>query len=281
MIQEHRIKSKDGLELFSIYQHPTFVKPNSPTVFWLHGAFEHCLRYKYVINRFAENGFASVAFDQRGHGQSKGKKMSIQSFADYSNDLICIYDYYRSKIEGDAFLIGHSMGGLVAVRFFQEHPHLLPFKACVLSAPFMGLKAEVPAWKKFLSGLVVKISPEFSLPTELDVNMLSRDPLVGKEYAKDPLVSKFTTAIWFEETMKSCQQALLKARQCNIPLLLMQAGEDRIADNDASKKFFERMVFADKKLITWDGAFHELFNEINKDEIIDCVLGYLIEKTAK
>jgi lysophospholipase len=139
----------------------------------------------------------------------------------------------------------------------------------------MGLKAEVPAWKKALSGMVVKLAPDFSLPTGLDVSLLSRNSQVGVDYANDPLVSKTTTAIWFEETMNACRLAPYKASLINMPILIMQGEQDGIADNQASQKFFDKIKSPNKILKVWEGAYHELFNEINKDEIYQYLYQYL------
>jgi lysophospholipase len=128
--------------------------------------------------------------------------------------------------------------------------------------------------------MVVKLAPDFSLPTALDVGLLSRNPQVGILYANDPLVSKTTTAIWFEETMNACKIAPYKASKINMPFLLMQGELDRIADNQASQKFFDGIKSPNKILKIWHGAYHELFNEINKEEIYQYLYQFLQKNRA-
>jgi len=274
-MEQHKIITWDKITLNAYYQPETMNESNAPLIIWVHGAFEHALRYQEPIRWFAEQGYQSIVYDQRGHGKSGGRKMSIRSFLDYAKDLLDVYKYFQSKSNADLFIVGHSMGGLVVVRLLQEFENILPIKAVALSSPFMGLKAEVPAWKKALSGMVVKLAPDFSMPTALDVGLLSRNPQVGVAYANDPLVSKTTTAIWFEETMNACKIAPYKASNITLPFLLMQAELDGIADNQATQKFFERIKSPNKILKVWHGAYHELFNEINKEEIYQYLYQFL------
>jgi lysophospholipase len=274
-MEQHKILTWDNISLNAYYQSSIINDSNPPLIIWVHGAFEHALRYQDPIRWFAEQGYQSIVYDQRGHGKSGGRKMAIRSFLDYAKDLIDVYKYFESKSNADLFIVGHSMGGLVVVRFLQEFDNILPIKAVALSSPFMGLKAEVPAWKKALSGMVVKLAPDFSLPTGLDVSLLSRNSQVGVDYANDPLVSKTTTAIWFEETMNACRLAPYKASLINMPILIMQGEQDGIADNQASQKFFDKIKSPNKILKVWEGAYHELFNEINKDEIYQYLYQYL------
>lgn len=280
-MEQHKISTWDKTNINGYYQPAIESTLDSPLIVWVHGAFEHALRYHEPIQWFAERGYNSIVFDQRGHGKSGGKKMVIRSFLDYVKDLADVCKYFLPKTSSDLFLIGHSMGGLVVVRFIEEYPDLFPVKATALSSPFMGLKAEVPAWKKTLSGIVVNLAPNISMPTGLDVGLLSRDTKVGIDYANDPLVTKITTAIWFEETMNACKIAPYKAGSISLPFLLMQGERDGIADNEASKKFFEKLSSPNKILKVWEGAYHELFNEINKEEIYNYLYQFLQNNRTK
>jgi lysophospholipase len=81
--------------------------------------------------------------------------------------------------------------------------------------------------------------------------------------------------------MNACKVAPYKASNITLPFLMMQAESDGIADNHASKKFFDKINSPKKILKVWDGAFHELFNEINKEEIYHYLYQFLEQSRTK
>lgn len=263
------IPSSDGTSIYAEYL-PAAQELGKTlgTLIWLHGAFEHCQRYHESMLFFAEHGYASIAFDLRGHGHSGGKRVFIRSIREYFQDLTSVHDHFKAHMTPRVFLVGHSMGGLVAIRFLQEFSSTVPIKAAILSAPFLGEKVRVPGYKKTLSKLANTFYPALAVDNGIPAKYLSHDKQVVENYLKDPLVSKQATVSWYEEIQDQLEMALVYARHITRPLHFMLAGDDKIVDNGAVYKFCNRL---DKNLLTsmqvFEGFYHELLQEEQKEVV--------------
>src|SRR5918912_2136002 len=140
----------------------------------VHGYGEHIGRYAHVAEALAARGSTVVGPDHVGHGRSAGERALVESFEPVVDDLHAVVQAERGNLP--VVMVGHSMGGLIAVRYAQRHREDLA--GLVLSGPAIGL---APVFGQWLA------APE--LPSDpIDVATLSRDPAVGAAYAADPLV---------------------------------------------------------------------------------------------
>src|SRR5262245_49384399 len=97
------------------------IKPRGEVVL-VHGFGEHSGRYEALIAHLRDQGYAVTAYDHRGHGQSSGLYGHIDRFSQYEEDLGEIVSRTRArKTAENLFLIGHSMGGLVALRYLTKN----------------------------------------------------------------------------------------------------------------------------------------------------------------
>jgi lysophospholipase len=134
------LQSSDGdVELF-VRRFEPVRRGNGRTLVIVHGAGEHAGRYGHFIRHVADAGWGVIAGDLRGHGRSGGVPTHLDHFDQYLADLDLIWDHYRLQAESTA-VFGHSMGGLIGVRFCQTRPGRT--SALVLSAPLLGLKVRV------------------------------------------------------------------------------------------------------------------------------------------
>jgi lysophospholipase len=219
------------------------------------------------MDHFAQLGYASIAMDLRGHGKSGGTRMFIRDMEDYLQDVKAVVSHFADHLQGKSFLIGHSMGGLVVIRFRQVYPDAIPNLTCtVVSSPFLGISAPIPAWKKTASKLVVSLYPKLSMPNGLDANHVSHDPEQVRKYVADPLNSKIATAGWFEAVQRAHIQARANAPQTHGPLHILAAGDDKLVDLAATRIFYAALSpQIDKSLHVFDGWYHEIFNETDKE----------------
>jgi acylglycerol lipase len=236
------------------------------TVVSVHGYGEHCGRYQNPVQELHARGFEVFTFDYRGHGQAGGRRGHIDHFAEYLDDVDRALELARARGPRPLFLLGHSLGGLIAARYVIERGKDLT--GLVLSSPFMGLKAKLPALKLAIGRKASKWMPRLTLKNDLDLGALSRDPAVGEAYARDRFVHRVATARWFTETTTAQERCLKEAAAITLPVLVYAGDSDAIADPDATRAVYERIASKDKTLKMYAGGYHELMNDTGKADVL-------------
>lgn len=273
---EHFFDAGDGLRLFF---RRWFVAGAKGLVAIVHGFAEHSGRYGHVVDFLCEAGWSVATFDCRGHGQSGGRRAHIDHYQEYLDDTNSFLDEVkRAGYAGVPILLGHSQGGLIGASFVRMLPGAV--SGLVLSSPFLGLAMKVPAAKVAVGKLVSKIFPTLSLKTGLDPAWLSHDQDVVEKYAADPLVSNIATARWFTEIQQAQAAALQQAGGISCPLLMLLAGDDRVASAPASRNLFEGAGSADKILHEYPDYYHEVLNEVGRGKVL-ADLGAWLESHRK
>ena len=245
----------------------------------VHGFGEHSGRYEALIRHLLEHGYDVTVYDHRGHGKSSGLYGHIDRFSHYEDDLQVIIDSARKTSSGGGlFLIGHSMGGLVTLRYLTREDATVA--GAVVSAPLLAIAARVPAHKVLIARIGAALAPRLRLPNDIDPTVLSRDPEVGRAYAADPLVGRLVSTRWFAEAVYAMKEVKTAASKITTPLLLLHGTEDRLAAIEATKALYPLIASRDKELRVLEGFYHELFNEPEKEEIYRRVTDWLGARAA-
>ncbi|MFZ2239690.1 MAG: lysophospholipase [Gordonia amarae] len=238
----------------------------------VHGLGEHGRRYGHVVDALTGAGFVVAVPDHLGHGRSDGKRLRINSFADYTGDIGTVLDAVR--IEGlPTFLLGHSMGGCIALDFALDHQDRLT--GLVLSGPAVVPGSDMPQILVTLAPILGRIVP--GLPSKaLRAASISRDPKVVADYDADPLVVRSPIPAGLGGAMISTMQSFPKRLpSLRIPLLVMHGGKDVLAEPDGSRMVENLAGSSDKTLIIYDELFHEIFNEPERDTVIATAVDWL------
>jgi acylglycerol lipase len=235
------------------------------TVALVHGYAEHSGRYEAVGAALAAAGFAVWATDLHGHGASAGERASVHALGDLVDDVLALLERVRAaQAERPTFVLGHSMGGLVATRFALDHQDELA--GLVLSGPALGDPAALEPL------LEMDPLPEVVLSSEL----LSRDPLVGADYDRDPLNYR---GPFRRETLRTLTGGARHVRQrfaeLRLPLLVMHGGEDQLVVPAASEDLFAAASSPDKQLVVHPGLRHEILNEPEGPEIVSHIASWM------
>ena len=249
---------KGGLEIF--YRHLPAENETIRLVI-AHGLGEHSGRYGNVVDALRPLGVSIWAQDHRGHGQSQGPRGHVALFGDYLDDVGAMIEIARRDPPAGRrlLLLGHSLGGLIALSYAQAHPETID--GVMASSPGLGMKVEVPAVKAVLGKVMSSIYPGLSMSNELDATKISRDPEAVKAYIADPLVHDKVTARFFTEFVGAMEKAQQGAAQMSLPVLMQVAGDDHLVDAQASREFFQKVGSKDKTLKVYDGYYHEIYNE--------------------
>ena len=237
----------------------------------VHGYGEHARRYDHVAERLVGEGAAVYAPDHLGHGRSEGERVLVEDGEDLSGDLHLVAERARAAHPGlPIVLIGHSMGGLIATRYVQRHPGAVD--VLVLSGPAVGGAPELE--------MLLTLDPIPEVPIDPDV--LARDPEVGRAYAEDPLV-------WHGPFKRPTLQSLVTAVRAvadgpplgSVPTLWIHGEEDQLVPLAATRPAVERIRGEAFEERIYPGARHEVFNETNRDEVIDDVVAFIDRQLAR
>ena len=269
---EGRFTGHDGLDLY--YQ--AWAAEGAPLrgiVTIVHGIGEHSSAYRTVVERLGPAGFALYGFDLRGHGRSPGRRGFIHSWDDYRQDLRAFLRLVAEQRPGQPrFLLGHSMGGIIALDYALRHPQGLSGVAVI--GPAIGELGISPARLR-LARILSRVWPTFSLPTGLDVSAISRDPGVVAAYRADPLVHDVGTARLGTELAETVDWVQAHAPDLRLPLLVQHGGADRLALPDGSRRFVANAGVPDKELREYPGAFHQIHNDTSHDAVTADLLAWL------
>lgn len=256
------LKTADGLELHLHRFGPT---EGQILVALLHGYGEHAGRYAHVGRAWAEHGIRTLAVDLRGHGRSSGVRGYVERFDDYHLDATALVDEARAEANGrPIFLFGHSMGGLIALHWLLSGGGK-DLAGLALSSPLCAVKADVPAWKTKLGTAMSRVYPKLSLPSGLVGRDVSRDPEQARIYDSDPLNNKNATSRWYTETVAAMARVGERARELQLPTILLYGGDDRVASADATDRLAATLAMSDQTKERLPGYYHELVNEPEAD----------------
>lgn len=228
-----------------------------------HGFGEHSGRYAHVIDRLVADGAVVHAPDHRGHGRSDGPRAVVDDVEAMADDLHLVVQKARTENpELPVILIGHSMGGLMAIRYAQRYGSDLT--ALVLSGPFLGNPMMAPL-------LEMEVLPD----VPIDPAALSRDPAVGEAYAADPLVYHGPLIKESFVGMFGAVDKVAAGPNLTLPVLWVHGEADQLATYDAAKVILEKVGGNNLTAKSYAGAAHEVFNEINSAEVLDDVAAFV------
>ena len=237
------------------------------TVIIAHGLAEHSGRYQHLAEALVARGVSVWAPDHPGHGRSPGKRCHISRFSDFFPAL----DALRDEIDETAgqlpcFLVGHSLGGLIAGCYLLERQQRFA------GAAFSGAAFAVPQMPSapaiFINRLLAALVPTLGV-LQLDASEISRDADVVQRYRDDPLVhSGKITARLVVEFFSSMGKLEARRGELTLPVLVMHGEADVMTPASGSESFFDGIGSEEKTLRLYPGLFHEIFNEPEQDQVI-------------
>ncbi len=262
--EKEKIETFDGLKLEA-----SIVENGSPV--WLvitHGLGEHSDRHSYMDRNFLQY-FNICRYDLRGHGNSDGKRVSVDSFTDYTKDLDVVLNYLKTKFQMKRYILfGHSMGALITASYMQKiaSTHFYPEKV-FLSGPPVAAPGALGSFFHLaplgVSKTLSKLGFSIALGGMLDIKKLSHDPRVYEAYIRDPKnCLKIETKLFFSILAES-KEVFSRKLRVSCPLYVAVGTKDKLIDPDRAIDYFKQTEKNASLLEVKDG-YHELHNEIGK-----------------
>ncbi|XP_054543698.1 monoglyceride lipase isoform X3 [Talpa occidentalis] len=276
----------DGQYLFCRYWKPTGTP--KALVFVSHGAGEHCGRYDEVAQMLVGLEMLVFAHDHVGHGQSEGERMVVSDFSVFIRDVLQHVDVMQKDYPGlPVFLLGHSMGGAIAILTAAERPG--HFSGMVLISPLVIANPESATtfkdYSKILKNLMEPafrvvntwsprplwvlaakvlnlVMPNMSLGP-IDSSVLSRNKAEVDIYNSDPLICRAGLKVCFGIQLLNAVSRVERALpKLTLPFLLLQGSADRLCDSKGAYLLMESAKSQDKTLKIYEGAYHVLHKEL-------------------
>lgn len=242
----------------------------------VHGLGEHSSRYLYLVEKLVELGVSVFTFDGRGHGKSaEGKPDAyFDSYKDYLKDIDALFGKVKSYVPGvPAFIYGHSMGGgLVAAYVLEYKPDA---RGVILSSPNIKEAEGTSKLLIAIGGIMSKYFPRLKA-LKLDASKISRIPGEVEKYLNDPLVYTdpipARTANELLLMMRSIQK---RANEFDLPVLLIHGSADGLTNPKGSEILMEKARSKDKSLKVFPGGYHELINDLDKEEVKSLIVDWV------
>jgi alpha-beta hydrolase superfamily lysophospholipase len=248
-------------------------------VILVHGFGTHSdsLHFRFLRDHLTARGIAVCGCDLRGFGRSGGRRASVRQWQDFRGDLaLFVREVEQTGPAVPMFLLGVSMGGLIAVNYALHHPE--PLRGVIAMSPALD-SSGVPAWRRILVRALANIAPALALNTGLDVTRLTRDQDAQRTFLRDPLSQRRMTLRLASQITAAIVDTEQLLPRLDLPLLILQGSADVIVPPAGAARLHQLAGSADKELLLFEGAFHVLSMETNRDEVFECI-GSWIEKRS-
>ncbi|WP_176444954.1 alpha/beta hydrolase [Paenibacillus herberti] len=268
-MREWILKTGDDKELYAREWQPKSHSAEKATavVCFVHGMGEHSGRYDDLAEALSEVGIASLAYDQRGHGRSPGRRGHADSMEQLSGDVEMLIGEAEARFPGvPLFLYGHSMGGAVALHTALTRN--LPLRGLILSSPWLRLESPPSRVAEAAIGVLSKLWPSLSQPTRIKEAELYRPGkhVVADSPMDDDCHTRITAAM-YQAVSEAGRWSLEHGDELKLPTLLLHGTSDRITSFEASKELASR-IGSHCNFQPFDGGFHELHHDLEREQLI-------------
>ena len=241
----------------------------------IHGFNAHSGYMVWPGEQFAANGFATHALDLRGRGKSEGERFYVEEFSDYLADVNTLVETARNEDPGlPIYVLGHSAGGVIAASYVFEHQPEIGGLICESFAFDVGLPDLVSLALRGISHLTPHLHV-FSL-NNAD---FSRDPAAVAAMNNDPLIAKESQpAETAAEMLKAAARLKENMPKFTAPVFIIHGTEDKATRPQGSQYFYDTAASTDKTLKLYEGHYHDLLADVDKELVMADILEWLNER---
>jgi len=240
----------------------------------VHGLAEHSGRYANLVAHLVPRGYAVYGMDHVGHGKSDGARAYVERFDDFVRPLRTYFGMVREwQPDAPIFLVGHSLGGLIGATYLLDYQDGL--QGAIISGPAVKVPGNISPAIVLAGRILSVLIPKVGV-LGLDARGISRDPAVVAAYVNDPLVfTGKTTARLGAEMLKAMRRITAEANRIRLPVLILQGGADKLVDPAGARMLHDLAGSADKTLKVYEGLYHEVYNEPERDQVLRDVESWL------
>ncbi len=275
---ETTFQSWDGAQLF--YRAWIPEQPTEKALLLFHRGHEHSGRWAEFVEMLGLNDVAIFAWDARGHGVSAGERGAADNFGTLVKDVDTFVRHVRDH-HGFAFenmiVLAHSVGAVVVSAWV--HDYAPPIRAMILATPAFRVRLYVPfaipslrLKEKFIGSGYVK--------SYVKAKMLTHDPVQAAQYEADPLIFRQIAVNVLLALHDAGTRLLADAGAIQLPMLMLSAGRDWVVSLKAQREFFNGLSSPVKRMHVFPSAYHALFHERERSQVVDRVRDFILERFA-
>jgi lysophospholipase len=272
-IGEKLIETEGPFDGAGVRLYHRFVAPPKDVIARLaivHGYGDHGGRYLHFMRWMAERGIACDAVDLRGQGRAEGRRGFVRRWEDYLDDLNAFLSLLHAEKQSGPplFLLAHSHGALIAAvagKSGRLTDHNV--RGVIMTSPYLRNRMVVPRRKVLLGRAVCLIVPWIPIAHGMENGWMTSDPAMLADSAADPFMTSVATPRWYLGHLRVQRRILARASEFQLPLLVLAAGDEKIADPVISEEFVRLVGSADKTFRLIPNMRHELLREIGREKL--------------
>lgn len=271
-MNESNFESTGGINIFTRSWQPN--GKSRGVVIIVPGFNAHSGYYSWTADQFTANGLAVYALDLRGRGKSDGERFYVNKFDDYLSDVSKFLEIVKSKEPGlPVFLLGHSAGGVVSCLYTLDNQDKLDGLICESFA----FQVPAPDFALAVFKGLSHVAPHAHV-LHLKNELFSRDPKAVEAMNNDPLIAHETQPTQTLAEMVRADERLKKAfNQFTLPLLILHGTEDKATKPSGSQMFYDFASSEDKTIKLYEGAYHDLLNDTDKEIVMKDIQNWIDE----
>ncbi|MGL5693834.1 MAG: lysophospholipase, partial [Peptostreptococcaceae bacterium] len=237
-----------------------------------HGLAEHCQRYDYITNKLNTLEYSVYRYDYRGHGLSDGKRGFFNDINDLVNDVSLFINLIKQENPNSpVFLLGYDIGGHILLEY--GHQFKKQVNGIILCSPLvcdtLGLTKTKYTNVNDFTLIPINKSQDYT-----------HNPTIQNKYENDPMVLKKIPLGTYKSLRKSCFGIIDNLYKFKYPTLILHSSSDNIISHEDSKFLFENILSLDKDIRILNGLYHNLLDEIVRDNIIEEICKWIEKRLS-
>ena len=244
----------------------------------IHRGHEHSGRLQDLVDRLNLPDHWMFSWDNRGHGNSPGRRGFAPSYSALVRDLDSFVRHLRETHgfrNEDISIVANSVGAVTASAWV--HDYAPGIRSMVLAAPAFRIRLYMPFAIPLLR-LYRKIKPDAVISSYVKSKMLTHGAEKAAAYDADELITKDISAHILLGLHDAATRVIRDAGVIHTPTLVLSAGADWVVKNKAQQAFYERLSSPRKRMIQYPGFFHALLFETERKQPIAEARSFLLEQ---
>ena len=256
-----------------------WVAPSAKAAFILiHGLGAHSARWDFLASHFARNGYTSYGIELKGFGRTPERPRGhVDSYRVWDRDVLALSETVARENPGrKIFLLGESLGGLVAYNLAARHQDR--FAGQILISPAFKNGLKFPFSLYIGLPFLMVVNPRKTVHLPFTSAMCTRDAAYQEVMDACPDEVRVASLKLLVNALGEQLRASRRAKGYGVPALFLIAGLDDLTDPRASRRVFAKLGVVDKTLIEYSEMRHALSIELDRERVFGDILAWVEQR---